>query len=216
MRANGLVLGILIVVAAAGCAPMRRDRNCKWALPVIGAIAGATAGGLGVNAADSDAESGEIAAATAGGAVGGGLVGWLGAYLLCEEEAPPPPVAAPPPPPPPAKGTKIAEILGPNFDFNKATLTPAGVRVVDDASRKLRDSPTIHVMVAGYTDSVGSDAYNQRLSERRAQTVARRLVEDGISESRLDVKGFGEKNPVADNSTEAGRARNRRVELVVE
>jgi OOP family OmpA-OmpF porin len=63
---------------------------------------------------------------------------------------------------------------------------------------------------------VGSDAYNERLSEHRAQTVARHLVENGVSESQLDVRGFGKKNPVADNSTEAGRAKNRRVEIVVE
>jgi OOP family OmpA-OmpF porin len=88
--------------------------------------------------------------------------------------------------------------------------------VVDGAARILQGNPSVHVMVAGYTDSVGSDAYNQRLSERRAQTVARHLVENGVSESRLDVRGFGKKNPVADNGTEAGRAKNRRVEIVVE
>jgi outer membrane protein OmpA-like peptidoglycan-associated protein len=220
MRAKRIVVVGLVVMMAAGCAPMRQDRNYRWALPVLGALAGAATGGILTHTQDSDAESGELAAATAGGAVGGGLLGGLGAYLLCEEApAPPPPaVAAPPPPPPPApkKGTKIAELAGPNFDFNKATLTPAGEKMVDGAARTLKDNPSMHVMVAGYTDSVGSDAYNQRLSERRAQAVARRLVDDGVSASRLDVKGFGKKNPVADNKTEEGRARNRRVEIVVD
>jgi OOP family OmpA-OmpF porin len=80
----------------------------------------------------------------------------------------------------------------------------------------LKDNPTIHVEVGGHTDSIGSDAYNQKLSERRAQTVATELEHDGISASRLTVRGYGERKPEADNKTAEGRARNRRVELIVD
>ncbi len=68
-------------------------------------------------------------------------------------------------------------------------------------------------MVTGYTDSIGSDAYNLRLSERRAATVRDALVADGIAESRITTKGMGKANPVASNATEEGRAHNRRVEI---
>jgi OOP family OmpA-OmpF porin len=145
--------------------------------------------------------------------VAGGLVGYLIGHYVCAEEVV---EAAPIAPAPIPKGTKIAEIPGPNFDFDKATLTPAGKGKVADAARILKDNPTVHVEVGGHTDSIGSDAYNQRLSERRATTVAGELERDGISAGRLSVRGYGERKPVADNKTDAGRARNRRVELVVD
>jgi outer membrane protein OmpA-like peptidoglycan-associated protein len=71
-------------------------------------------------------------------------------------------------------------------------------------------------MVTGYTDSVGSDAYNLRLSERRANTVREALVAEGIAADRITTKGMGESNPVASNDTAAGRAQNRRVDIVAQ
>jgi len=139
-------------------------------------------------------------------------LGVLAGHYICKAEEIPPP----PPPAPPAKGTKIAEIMGPNFDFDKATLTAEGKQRVDNAAKVLKDNPSIKVSVDGHTDSIGSDKYNQGLSERRAQAVANELVSQGIAKSRLHVQGFGKRKPVADNKTAAGRARNRRVEIVVE
>jgi len=69
------------------------------------------------------------------------------------------------------------------------------------------------IVVAGHTDSTGSNAYNQQLSERRAESVARYLLSKGVIEARIESVGFGEDHPIADNSTDAGRALNRRVEL---
>jgi OOP family OmpA-OmpF porin len=142
------------------------------------------------------------------------LVGLLAAHLLCEEARPPP--APPPPPPPPARGTKIAEIPGANFEFNKANLTAEGKVKISEAVAIMKQHPTLRVSVEGHTDSIGGDAYNMRLSERRAQTVADFMAENGVSRSRMDVKGFGKTRPIADNSTAAGRARNRRVEIIAE
>jgi len=209
---------LLAVLTSGGCSTMRHDKYCKWALPDWGAIAGGAGVGLGVSQGSDHASDGEIAGAAAGGTLAGGLLGFLAGQYLCEEPEtpPPPPAAAPASPPPPARGTKIAEIPGPNFAFDKSNLTPAGKRLVDEAARVLKDNPSVHVSVDGYTDSIGSDAYNQRLSERRAETVAAALVEDGIDRSRLDVRGFGKSKPIADNRTPEGRARNRRVEIVVE
>ena len=203
----------IIAFTMTGCATLREHPvACKVAATMTGAALGATGGGLGVSQVENDPDDGEIAAGAAAGLVAGGLVGYLVGHYACPEEvAPPPPAPAPIP-----KGTKIAEIPGPNFDFNKSTLTAEGKRKVADASKILKDNPTIHVEVGGHTDSIGSDKYNQGLSERRAKTVADELVKDGISASRLTVRGYGKRKPVADNKTEAGRARNRRVELVVD
>jgi len=213
---GGVVL--VTLVALGGCSGMRKDKYCKWGFPAWGAVAGGVGAGLGVSEGADDPDDAAIAGAAVGGTVVGGLLGYLVGHYVCEpEEAPPPPpVAAPPPPPPPARGTKIAEILGPNFEFDKSRLTAEGRRLVADAARTLKENPSVHVSVDGHTDSIGTETYNQRLSERRARTVAEALTEEGISASRLSVHGFGESKPVADNRTAAGRARNRRVEIVVD
>ena len=215
IKRTAVAVVVAFAFAMTGCATLRENRTaCVTAAALTGAALGATGGGVGVDQIEKGPDDGEIAAGAAAGLVAGGLIGYLVGHYACPEEEV---VAAPPPPPPPpAKGTKIAEIPGPNFDFNKSTLTPAGRAKVADAAKTLKDNPTIHVEVGGHTDSIGSDAYNQKLSERRAKTVADELTKDGISSSRLTVRGYGERKPVADNKTEAGRARNRRVELVVD
>jgi len=127
------------------------------------------------------------------------------------------PVAAPPPPPPPppAPAAKKKIVLrGVNFDFDKATLQPAGKPILDEAARILKENPSINVQVQGHTDAIGSVDYNLRLSDRRAATVKSYLVGQGVAASRLTTKGFGKANPVATNDTAEGRAQNRRVELV--
>jgi outer membrane protein OmpA-like peptidoglycan-associated protein len=187
---------------------------CKVGSFLTGAALGATGAGVGFYNIENDPSQGETAAAASAGFVAGGLIGMLIGHHVCASEAPPPP--PPPPPAPPAKGTKIQELQGPHFDFDKATLTAEGRRRVADAARTLKDHSSVRVSVDGYTDSIGSDAYNQALSERRARTVATHLEEEGISRSRMTVKGYGESRPIADNSTEAGRAKNRRVEIIVD
>lgn len=130
--------------------------------------------------------------------------------------APPPQEYTPPPPPPPAPPVKRKIVLrGVNFDFDKSDIRPDARPILDEAIRVLQDEPQIDVTVEGHTDSIGSAAYNQRLSERRAQSVVNYLAKGGIARSRLDPIGFGEDDPVASNDTEEGRAQNRRVELRV-
>lgn len=206
-------LAAVVALALSGCATMDHTVACRTAATVGGAMLGGLAGGLGVAEGSDGHDDGEIAAGAGGGTVAGGLVGYLLGYYLCPEEE----VAqAAPPPAPPAKGTKIAEIPGPNFEFNKATLTAEGKAKVADAAKILKDNPTIHVEVGGHCDAIGSDSYNQKLSERRAESVTSELVKDGISASRLTPRGYGKRKPVADNKTAEGRSRNRRVELVVD
>jgi len=209
--------GVLAVLSLTGCAQMRSDPMCKYGMPILGGALGATGGGLGVSEIEPTPSKGEVAGGAAAGLVVGSLLGLVAGHYLCEEQATPPP---PPPPPaaaaPPAKGTKIATITGPNFDFDKASLTAEGKSRVREAAAVLKQHPTLRVSVEGHTDSVGSDVYNERLSERRAQTVAELLGVEGVSRSRLDVRGFGKTRPIADNKTAAGRAENRRVEIIAE
>lgn len=107
-------------------------------------------------------------------------------------------------------------LYGVQFDFDKATLRPDSTPVLDKALAVLKARPAVKVAVQGHTDNVGSDAHNQTLSAARAQTVRLWLAEHGIEAARLTSQGYGKTQPVADNATDAGRARNRRVELVRE
>ncbi|MFI5311137.1 MAG: OmpA family protein [Gemmatimonadales bacterium] len=100
------------------------------------------------------------------------------------------------------------------FDFDKATLKKAALDTVERAVTYLKEHPDLRVEVQGHTDAKGSDEYNQKLSERRADAVMARLVSQGIATSRITTRGYGKSQPVADNRTEAGRALNRRVVLV--
>ena len=112
-----------------------------------------------------------------------------------------------------AKAKRKIVLRGVNFDFDKSTIRSDGKSVLDEAIRTLKEEPGITVSVEGHTDSVGSDAYNQGLSERRANAVADHLAEGGVARRRMSTVGFGEAKPVASNETEDGRAQNRRVEF---
>ena len=104
-----------------------------------------------------------------------------------------------------------------HFQFDKATLTGADKMVLDKVATRLKqESSTAQLTVTGHTDSVGSDAYNQKLSDRRAHSVVKYLVESGIPQgSFVSVTGAGESQPVADNKTADGRAQNRRTEIKI-
>ncbi|SDO22146.1 Outer membrane protein OmpA [Pseudomonas arsenicoxydans] len=99
------------------------------------------------------------------------------------------------------------------FAFNKSDLSPSAKSQLDSVMFKLQLADVVSIKVVGHTDSVGSDEYNQALSERRASSVAAYLLSQGIAPSKLTSEGKGESQPVADNDTEEGRAKNRRVEL---
>jgi OOP family OmpA-OmpF porin len=85
--------------------------------------------------------------------------------------------------------------------------------VLDEAVNVLKENSDVRISVEGYTDNVGPELYNEKLSVRRAEAVFRYLVNHGVAPERMEVIGYGEANPVADNDTESGRAQNRRVEL---
>jgi OOP family OmpA-OmpF porin len=132
--------------------------------------------------------------------------------------APAAPRAAPPPPAPapqPPAATKVTYAADAFFDFDKSVLKPEGKAKLDDLVSKVKDINLEVIIAVGHTDSVGTDSYNQKLSVRRAEAVKAYLVSKGIEKNRVYTEGKGEKQPVADNKTAEGRAKNRRVEIEV-
>ena len=126
----------------------------------------------------------------------------------------PRPVVKPTPKPKPAK-PEVISLKGVFFEINSATLTAGSTQVLNQAVDTLNKRKDVKVEIAAHTDSRGKAAYNLHLSELRAQSVKYYLVKHGIDALRLTAKGYGETKPIADNKTKAGRAQNRRVEMIV-
>ena len=124
----------------------------------------------------------------------------------------PAPAVVPAPAPAATKVTYAADAF---FDFDKAVLKPEGKAKLDDLASKVKGINLEVVIAVGHTDSKGTDAYNQKLSVRRAEAVKAYLVSKGIESNRVYTEGKGEGQPVADNGTKEGRAKNRRVEVEV-
>ena len=122
---------------------------------------------------------------------------------------------APKPAPAPAAATKVTYAADAFFDFDKAVLKGEGKAKLDDLVGKVKGINLEVIIAVGHTDSVGTDAYNQKLAVKRADAVKAYLVSKGIEKNRVYTEGKGEKQPVADNKTSAGRAKNRRVEIEV-
>ncbi len=123
--------------------------------------------------------------------------------------------AAAPKTAPVAAASKVTYAADAFFDFDKSVVKPAGKAKLDDLVAKIKGINLEVIIAVGHTDSIGSDAYNQKLSVRRAESVKAYLISKGIEKNRIYTEGKGEKQPVADNKTKEGRAKNRRVEIEV-
>ena len=140
----------------------------------------------------------------------------------CRPAPPPAPAPAPAPKPAAAKpappavvAQKVTFAADAFFDFNKSVLKPEAKAKLDDLTGKLKGITLEVIIAVGHTDAIGSDGYNQKLSVRRAEAVKAYLVTKGIEPNRIYTEGKGKKQPVADNKTAEGRAKNRRVEIEV-
>ncbi|MBD8755554.1 OmpA family protein [Pseudomonas coleopterorum] len=223
---------ILVSSVLTGCAGLQKT---DW--PMCAAVGGVTGAALGA------IESGSLAAGVGAAAAGvGAAYCWVhgdgdedgdgvpdsrdkcpgtpkGTPVDangCPPSAPAPmPVAAEPAPLPKEETIVIRNV---HFEFDKATLTAADRAQLDTVATRLKtEATTARLSVSGHTDSVGRDAYNQRLSEQRAKAVTDYLVSSGVPRaSVVSVKGMGEAQPVADNNTADGRAMNRRTEILIQ
>lgn len=180
---------------------------------VIGTAAGAVIGGiLGNNIGKGEnSELGAVLGGIVGGVAGGVIGNKMDKQAKDIKEALPGAEVE-------RVGEGIKITLGENtvnFDFNASNLTSTAKANLDKLADVLVKNPDTNINVYGHTDSKGSDEYNQSLSEKRANAVKSYLVSKGIASSRLFAMGVGEKQPIATNDTDAGRAQNRRVEFAI-
>lgn len=215
MKTSRIVLSSIAAASLLGTSACVTDPNTgeqKVSRTAIGGVGGAVLGGLLGGAIGG--KTGRIIGAAAGG-VGGAVVGYKMDQQIKElkEETE-------------GSGVDVTEVDdgqailvnlpdGVTFDVGSATLKPGFRDTLDGVADSLVKYPNSLVDVYGHTDSTGSDAFNQTLSERRAQTVANYLMSRGVAQARLRWQGFGETLPIASNDTELGRARNRRVEIKI-
>ncbi|MDE2149724.1 MAG: OmpA family protein [Gammaproteobacteria bacterium] len=205
--ARALSLGVLLL---AGCSSLRQNRDTA-----IGAGTGAVLGGVIGNQVSHGTGTylGAALGALAGGAVGHYMDRQrhaLQRQLAQEQAAQQAAIIAL------ADGSlRVSIAADASFDVDSAELKPQALITYAKVAQVLKDYPKTVIWVIGHTDDTGPADYNQRLSERRAQTVASDLIGQGVPAERIREEGRGEAGPVTDNATAAGRARNRRVDVII-
>ncbi len=218
MKKTVLALGVSGALVLAGCTtdPYTGEEKASNTLlgagagAVAGAATGALVGALASKKSGKGAKKGALIGAALGTIAGMGV----GAYMDRQEAELRKKLAG--------TGVRIVRegndirLVMPSditFDVDRADIKPRFYRTLNAVATVLNGFPETDVLIAGHTDSTGSEEYNQRLSERRAAAVMHYLVSQGVDARRIDARGFGERYPVADNSTPEGRALNRRVEI---
>lgn len=209
MRSLVIVIMIVnLVFFGIGCGMSKAQKGA-----VIGAGTGAAAGAaIGKKAGDT------AAGAVAGAAVGGVAGGLIGKYMDKQAEEVKQEV----------QGAKVERTgegedakvnitfeSGFLFDIDKAELKADTIANLDKLAEILKKYPDTNILIEGHTDSTGKEDYNMALSERRAKAVQNYLIQQGVDDSRMTVKWYGETRPIASNDTEEGRRQNRRVEISI-
>lgn len=195
----------LILTGAAGCSSL----NSKEKGAIIGAAAGGAVGGIIGN------NNGSTAKGVIIGAVVGGVAGAIIGHQMdqqakeLEQNIPGATVERV------GEGIQVTFASGLLFGFDSAVVRGDARSNLNELSRSLDKYDESNLLIVGHTDAKGSESYNQDLSERRAESAAGYLISQGVSRSRIGTRGLGEMEPVASNETDAGRAKNRRVEVAI-
>jgi len=197
---------LLVSTLLTGCAGLQKS---DW--PTCALVGGV--GGAGLGSIESSAWAGW-------GALIGGVLGASYCWVHGEGEKvveAPPPAPAPEPAPAPLPKEETIVVRDLHFAFDSSKIDNRDKDKLDTIATRLKEeASTTTLDISGHTDSVGTDAYNQKLSDRRAHAVANYLVDAGVPASSIkSVEGYGESKPVADNKTKEGRAENRRVEILI-
>ena len=209
---TGLLLGSALVVGLSGCATSNTtssvDKPWYQHPMVCGLAGGVIGGGIGyATSSESDEDTGAAIGGTAGATIGA---------MLCadspEPVAEPEPMPEPEPEPEPFEPVTLSSDV--TFAFDSAELRPGAASELNQVAGTLNNNPEVRVTIAGHTDAVGSNEYNLGLSQDRADSVASYLMSQGVAGDRMRTVGYGEERPVATNETDAGRALNRRVEIM--
>lgn len=204
---------ILALAMVMSCSTVKNANKTQKGA-VIGAAGGAVIGGvLGNNVGSGNNTA---LGAILGAAIGGAAGGYIGNRMdrqaeRIEEEIPGAEVKRV------GEGINVTfnEDAGVYFDTNKSNVQGTSTTTLDKLAGIFKEYPKSNVLVEGHTDSAGSDEYNMNLSRQRAQSVTTYLIAKGVDASRFDTKWYGETQPVGDNSTTEGKAKNRRVELAI-
>lgn len=213
VRAHSIALLAGLTLTAAACTTNPETGRSEISRTAVGAVLGAGAGYLLGDVIGGRSDRTERIVGAGIGAVAGGAIG----NYMDRQEAEIRRQTA---------GTGVSVIrqgdelllrmpAAITFDFDSATVKTPFRATLDEVARTLNAYPATMIDVLGHTDSVGTVEYNQRLSEQRAQSVARYLQGQGVSGVRIATRGYGEMQPIASNDTEEGRAANRRVEIKV-
>ncbi len=196
-------------VALIGCKSIKNNTNKTQRGAGIGAGTGAVVGGV-IGRRSGNTVLGAIIGASVGGAAGA-IIGRRMDKQAEEIKKRMPEAQVE------RVGEGIKVTLGSDilFDVNSATLKPATQKALDSFAASLTDYDDTNILIEGHADATGPDDYNLKLSKQRAEAVANYLEAHSVKSNRVDEKGYGEAQPVADNSTEAGRAKNRRVDIAL-
>jgi outer membrane protein OmpA-like peptidoglycan-associated protein len=208
-RISSITLGLLVAAGGASLLTGCQTLSNKERGAIIGAGAGAAVGGIVGNQTGSTAR-GAIIGAVVGGAAGA-IIGHQMDQQAKELQQNIPNARVERV----GEGIQVTFNSGLLYDFDSDRVKPAAADNLRELARSLDKYPGSDLLIVGHTDDVGADAYNQGLSERRAEAAAQYLASQGVSRSRIRTRGLGETEPVVANDSEAGRERNRRVEVAI-
>ncbi len=204
-RLAGAVAFVLVAAGTSGCASL--NKTTKGA--IIGATAGGVAGGVIGHQSNSTAK-GAIIGAVIGGAAGA-MIGHQMDQQARELEQSIPGATVERV----GEGIQVTFASGLLFDFDSDVVRGNARANLDELARSLTKYPNSDLLIVGHTDDVGTERYNQGLSERRASSAARYLSTQGVARPRIGTRGLGETEPVATNETDEGRQKNRRIEVAI-